>query len=44
MGNAAAYRYAEIYAQWGKAAGALLDPLRKEPRFQTIERELKFSG
>ena len=63
-GDAAAYGYAEIYAQWGNASKALewletavrlrdvdlqglkvepaLDPLRKEPRFQAIERELKF--
>jgi tetratricopeptide (TPR) repeat protein len=63
-GDAAAYQYAEIYAQWGDRAKALewletawrlrdpgleslktdplLDPLRQEPRFQAIERELKF--
>ncbi len=63
-GDAAAYQYATIYAQWGNRAKALewlatalrlrdpgleylktdplLDPLRKEPRFQAIERELKF--
>jgi serine/threonine protein kinase/tetratricopeptide (TPR) repeat protein len=63
-GDAAAYQYATIYAQWGdrpKALGwldkamrlrdtglvflktdPLMDPLRKEPRFQAIERELKF--
>ncbi len=63
-GDADAYQYAEIYAQWGNRAKALdwletalrlrdsglaflktdplLDPLRKEPRFQAIERELKF--
>jgi serine/threonine-protein kinase len=63
-GDAAAYQYAEIFAQWGdhdtaldwleKAiqlhdpglvytkTDALLDPLRKEPRFQAIERQLKF--
>lgn len=63
-GDAGAYLYAEIYAQWGRPAEALdwldtamrlrspwlsrlkeersLDPLRKEPRFQAIERELKF--
>ncbi len=62
--DAAAYAYAEIYAQWGDTPKALewletalrlhdvdlqglkveplLDPLRKEPRFQEIERELKF--
>ena len=64
LGDAAAYQYATIYAQWGNRAKALewletalrlrdpglenlktdplLDPLRKEPRFQAIERELKF--
>jgi TolB-like protein len=64
QGDAAAYQYAEIYAQWGNIAQALnwletarrlqdaglvglktdplVDPLRKEPRFQAIERELKF--
>jgi len=63
-GDAAAYAYAEIYAQWGNTSKALkwletavrlrdvdlqglkvepaLDPLRNEPRFQAIERELKF--
>jgi tetratricopeptide (TPR) repeat protein len=63
-GDAAAYQYAEIYAQWGNASEALqwletalrlrdgglaysktdplLDPLRKEPRFQAVMRELKF--
>jgi tetratricopeptide (TPR) repeat protein len=63
-GNAGAYRYAAIYAQWGNTpkalewletalqlrdpplinlkADPLLDPLRKEPRFQAIERALKF--
>ena len=63
-GDAAAYNYAQIYAQWGNSAKAfawletalrlrdpglyrvktdpLLDPLRKEPRLQAIERELKF--
>jgi TolB-like protein/tetratricopeptide (TPR) repeat protein len=63
-GNAGAYRYATIYAQWGDAPKALewletalrlrdpdliqlktdplLDPLRQEPRFKAIERELKF--
>jgi tetratricopeptide (TPR) repeat protein len=63
-GDAAAYEYAEIYAQWGNRVQALnwleaamrlhddrlgqlmvdplLDPLRKEPRFQAIERALKF--
>ena len=64
LGDASAYQFAEIYAQWGEPARALqwldtaqrrrdpglgllktdplLDPLRKEPRFQAIERELKF--
>jgi TolB-like protein/tetratricopeptide (TPR) repeat protein len=64
LGDAAAYQYATIYAQWGDRAKALewletawrlrdpgmdnlktdplLDPLRHEPRFQAIERELKF--
>jgi TolB-like protein/Tfp pilus assembly protein PilF len=64
LGDAAAFQYAEVYAQWGDAPKALewlekalrlrdpglsdlkvdplLDPLRKEPRFQAIERELKF--
>ncbi len=63
-GDAWAYEYGQIYAQWGNTAKALewlesalrlrnpdlvrlkteplLDPLRKEPRFQAIERELKF--
>jgi TolB-like protein/cytochrome c-type biogenesis protein CcmH/NrfG len=63
-GDADAYQYAEIYAQWGNSSKALewletalrlrdgglielkadplLDPLRNEPRFQAIERELKF--
>ncbi len=63
-GDAGAYQYASIYAQWGDTAKALewlatamrvrdsglielktdplLDPLRNEPRFQAIERELKF--
>ena len=63
-GDAGAFCYAEVYAQWGRPARALkwldtamrlrspelarlkqdhsLDPLRKEPRFQAIERELKF--
>lgn len=63
-GDAGAYDYAGIYAQWGDVAKALewletawrlrdpsltelkaepdLDPLRNEPRFQAIERELKF--
>ena len=64
LGDAVAYQYAEIYAQWGNRASALdwlatalrlrdsglrglktdplLDPLRKEPRFQAIERQLNF--
>src|ERR1700722_11265971 len=64
QGDAAAYQYATIYAQWGNRAKALewletawrlrdpglenlktdplLDPIRQEPRFQAIERELKF--
>ena len=63
-GNAGAYGYAMIYAQWGNTPKALewletalqlrdpqlinlkteplLDPLRLEPRFQAIERELRF--
>jgi TolB-like protein/Tfp pilus assembly protein PilF len=63
-GDAAAYQYAAIYAQWGLQAKALesletswrlrdpgleylktdplMDPLRREPHFQTIERHLKF--
>jgi TolB-like protein/DNA-binding winged helix-turn-helix (wHTH) protein len=63
-GDAAAYRYATVYAQWGNIAKALewldtavrlrhpglsdlktdplMDPLRNEPRFRAIERELKF--
>ena len=64
VGDASAFQYATIYAQWGDRVKALewletalrlrdaalvtlktfplLDPLRKEPRFQAIERELKF--
>jgi TolB-like protein/cytochrome c-type biogenesis protein CcmH/NrfG len=64
QGDASAYPYATIYAQWGDRLKALewleaamrvrdpdlsalktdplLDPLREEPRFQAIERELKF--
>jgi TolB-like protein/DNA-binding winged helix-turn-helix (wHTH) protein/Flp pilus assembly protein TadD len=63
-GDAGAYEYATIYAQWGDRAKALewlamamrlrdpglvmlktdplMDPLRNEPRFQAIERQLKF--
>jgi TolB-like protein/cytochrome c-type biogenesis protein CcmH/NrfG len=64
LGDAAAYQYAENYAQWGNTPKALewldtamrlrdpgleglktdplMDPLRKEPRFQAVMRELKF--
>jgi serine/threonine-protein kinase len=64
LGDAAAYQYATIYAQWGDRAQALdwldtamrlrdpglvmlktdplMDPLRREPRFQAILRELNF--
>jgi tetratricopeptide (TPR) repeat protein len=64
LGDAAAYQYAEIYAQFGNRAKALgwletalrlrdpglenlktdplMDPLRQEPRFQAVMRELKF--
>jgi TolB-like protein/Flp pilus assembly protein TadD len=64
LGDAAAYQYATIYAQWGNVPKALewldtalrlrdpglellktdpiLDPLRQEPRFQAVMRELKF--
>jgi TolB-like protein/Tfp pilus assembly protein PilF len=64
QGDATAYQYAAIYAQWGDRAKALdwlttawrlkdpglvllktdplMDPLRQEPRFQTIERQLNF--
>jgi TolB-like protein len=63
-GDAAAYQYATIYAQWGSTSKALewletalrlrdpglvilktdplMDPLRKEPRFKAVMRELKF--
>jgi TolB-like protein/tetratricopeptide (TPR) repeat protein len=63
-GDAQAYQYATIYAQWGDTHKAvewletalrlrdsglgdlksdpLLDPLRKEPRFQAVEKALKF--
>ena len=63
-GDAAAYQYAEIFAQWGDRKVALdwlekatrlhdpglvytkvdplMDPLRKEPRFQTVMQELQF--
>jgi TolB-like protein/Flp pilus assembly protein TadD len=64
LGDAAAYQYATIYAQWGNVPKALewletalrlrdpgltelkteplMDPVRKEPRFKAIERELRF--
>jgi TolB-like protein len=64
LGNAAAYQYATIYAQWGNSAKALewldiamrvrdpglenlktdplIDPIRQEPRFQALLRQLKF--
>jgi tetratricopeptide (TPR) repeat protein len=64
VGDAAAYQYATICAQWGNRVQALasletalrlrdpglsqlktdslLDPLREEPRYKAIERELKF--
>jgi serine/threonine-protein kinase len=64
LGDAAAYQYASIHAQWGNRQKALewlatamrlrdaglenlktdplMDPLRKEPRFQAMMRELKF--
>jgi TolB-like protein/tetratricopeptide (TPR) repeat protein len=64
QGDAMAYQYATIYAQWGNRTRALewldtamrlrdsgiqvlktdplLDPLRNEPRFQAVMRELKF--
>jgi TolB-like protein len=63
-GDAAAYQYAEIFAQWSDRKAALdwlekamrlhdpglvytkvdplLDPLRKEPRFQAVMQELQF--
>jgi hypothetical protein len=63
-GDAAAYQYAGIYAQWGNTPKAiewletalrlrapglealktdpLMDPIRQEPRFQTVMWELKF--
>jgi TolB-like protein/tetratricopeptide (TPR) repeat protein len=63
-GDAAAYQYAEICAQWGDRKAALdwlekamqlrdpgliytkadplMDPLRKEPRFQAVRQELQF--
>jgi eukaryotic-like serine/threonine-protein kinase len=64
LGDAAAFQYATIYAQWGNTSKALdwldtarrlsdpglvtlkteplLDPLRGQPRFQAMVRELKF--
>ncbi len=64
FGDAAAYQYASIYAQWGNVPKSLewldkamrrrdpglvhlktdplLDPVRKEARFQAIERQLKY--
>jgi len=63
-GDAMAYQYTEIYAQWGNTARALdwletalrlrdpglsglrsdplMDPLRKESRYQAVDRALKF--
>ena len=63
-GDAGAYQYATIYAQWGDRAKALewlaramrlrdpglvllktdplMDPMRNEPGFRAIERQLKF--
>jgi TolB-like protein/Flp pilus assembly protein TadD len=63
-GDASAYQYATIFAQWGNKlqalkwletaqqlrdpglefvkTDALLDPLRNEPRFQKVMRELRF--
>jgi hypothetical protein len=37
----AAMRIHSLWLEWLKT-GPVLDPLRKEPRFQAIERELKF--
>jgi TolB-like protein len=64
LGDASAYQYATIYAQWGNRTKALewletamrvrdpgltwlktdplMDPLRKEPRFQAVMRDLQF--
>jgi hypothetical protein len=45
-GDSGGYQYAEIHAQWGENTSLrtdpLMDPLRKEPRFQAVERALKF--
>ncbi|HEY2201126.1 MAG TPA: tetratricopeptide repeat protein, partial [Solirubrobacteraceae bacterium] len=63
-GDASAYQYVQIRAQWGERAAALewlekarrlgdpgliylktdplMDPLRNEPRFQVVMRDLKF--
>ncbi len=63
-GEAGAFYYAEVYAQWGDRAAALqsltkavrlhnaglrlfrvdwpLDPIRNEPQFKRLERDLKF--
>jgi tetratricopeptide (TPR) repeat protein len=63
-GDAAAYQYAGIYAQWGDMRTALkwierayevkdpgvafmkadpmLEPIRREPRFQAVVRKLNF--
>ncbi len=64
LGDAGAYQYATIYAQWGNNSKALewlemafrlrdpglgylktdplMDPIREEPRFQKVMRELSF--
>jgi tetratricopeptide (TPR) repeat protein len=64
LGDAAAYQYASVYAQWGDRSKALewlekamrlrdpglqqlkpdplMDPVRQEPRFQAVLRELRF--
>jgi TolB-like protein len=64
LGDASAYQYATIYAQWGQIPDALewlekamrlrdpgleylktdplMDPLRKESRFEAVMRDLKF--
>jgi hypothetical protein len=63
-GDAAAYQYATIHAQWGNTLKALewletalrlrdpglrelktdplMDPIRQEPRFKAVMRELRF--